>query len=486
LSIIQWRKGTASQWTTANPVLAVGEPGFETDTGKFKVGDGATAWTSLAYASGGGSLPGDLATIGGLTTAAFGRSLLTQASSAAARSTLGAKTVDATKTGIYQFEQSNTFVALSSLHTRRPFQITQTPSRFRLHIKNYDLIGNAYSSGTLTGVTAYIGAMAVDANGDLNGNFTATPTQIQTSTTLSSGTNEIVTGWISPGTFTINPYTWYGISVGWTATSQNVSIGGGVHWFTATPADAGVASPSGLSRVDNQGLLNMYIEYEYANDVAPVMLVVSNSLSGGGNVASVANRGEVDAWCGQWALTKGGVVATLAAGGAWTAHFPSTSTRWNYYSSLNTPLDPDFVVFFGITSSDVAGGTTVAATKTLLFDSIAKAKTLWPNAAIVLTTNPPRLGGGSSAALEANRKEINTWLVTCPGGALVCVDLEDLLTDNGAQMALTTSTATSLTLNGDTLPRLSDEADSGDHEHWSPRAAGRVAARMPPNRQVVG
>jgi hypothetical protein len=363
-------------------------------------------------------------------------------------------------------------VALSSLHTRRPFQITQTPSRFRLHIKNYDLIGNAYSSGTLTGVTAYIGAMAVDANGDLNGNFTATPTQIQTSTTLSSGTNEIVTGWISPGTFTINPYTWYGISVGWTATSQNVSIGGGVHWFTATPADAGVASPSGLSRVDNQGLLNMYIEYEYANDVAPVMLVVSNSLSGGGNVASVPNRGEVDAWCGQWALTKGGVVATLAAGGAWTAHFPSSSTRWNYYSSLNTALDPDFVVFFGITSSDVAGGTTVAATKTapVRLDCEGENVVAQRGDRVDHQPAPPRWWQ-ASATLEANRKEINTWLVTCPGGALVCVDLEDLLTDNGAQMALTTSTATSLTLNGDTLPRLSDEADSGDHEHWSPRAA---------------
>jgi Major tropism determinant N-terminal domain/Collagen triple helix repeat (20 copies) len=49
---IQYRRGTASQWTSANPTLATGEPGFETDTGKFKVGDGSTAWTSLAYSSG--------------------------------------------------------------------------------------------------------------------------------------------------------------------------------------------------------------------------------------------------------------------------------------------------------------------------------------------------------------------------------------------------------------------------------------------------
>jgi len=46
---IQIRRGTASQWTSANPTLASGEWGFETDTNKAKIGDGSTAWNSLAY-----------------------------------------------------------------------------------------------------------------------------------------------------------------------------------------------------------------------------------------------------------------------------------------------------------------------------------------------------------------------------------------------------------------------------------------------------
>ena len=46
---IQFRRGTASAWTTANPVLAEGEMGIETDTDQFKIGDGLTVWTSLAY-----------------------------------------------------------------------------------------------------------------------------------------------------------------------------------------------------------------------------------------------------------------------------------------------------------------------------------------------------------------------------------------------------------------------------------------------------
>jgi nanoRNase/pAp phosphatase (c-di-AMP/oligoRNAs hydrolase) len=48
---LQVRRGTASQWTSTNPTLAAGEFGFETDTGKFKIGNGSTAWTSLSYAT---------------------------------------------------------------------------------------------------------------------------------------------------------------------------------------------------------------------------------------------------------------------------------------------------------------------------------------------------------------------------------------------------------------------------------------------------
>ena len=52
---IQIRRGTAANWTSANPTLAEGELGYETDTGKLKAGDGSTSWTSLGYVSGSGS-----------------------------------------------------------------------------------------------------------------------------------------------------------------------------------------------------------------------------------------------------------------------------------------------------------------------------------------------------------------------------------------------------------------------------------------------
>lgn len=44
---IQHRRGTAAQWTAANPILTSGEPGYETDTGVEKTGDGSTLWNDL-------------------------------------------------------------------------------------------------------------------------------------------------------------------------------------------------------------------------------------------------------------------------------------------------------------------------------------------------------------------------------------------------------------------------------------------------------
>lgn len=48
---IQVRRGTSSEWTSANPVLAAGEMGVETNTNLFKFGNGSSTWTALSYAN---------------------------------------------------------------------------------------------------------------------------------------------------------------------------------------------------------------------------------------------------------------------------------------------------------------------------------------------------------------------------------------------------------------------------------------------------
>ena len=46
---IQVRRGVAADWSSVNPILAAGEMGYETDTNKFKFGNGTGAWNTLSY-----------------------------------------------------------------------------------------------------------------------------------------------------------------------------------------------------------------------------------------------------------------------------------------------------------------------------------------------------------------------------------------------------------------------------------------------------
>ena len=46
---IQLKRGKSSSWINLNPILKPGEPGFEIDTGKIKIGNGTNDWKSLSY-----------------------------------------------------------------------------------------------------------------------------------------------------------------------------------------------------------------------------------------------------------------------------------------------------------------------------------------------------------------------------------------------------------------------------------------------------
>ena len=45
----QLKRGYADRWIEVNPVLRQGEPGFEIDTGKLKIGNGIDTWVNLSY-----------------------------------------------------------------------------------------------------------------------------------------------------------------------------------------------------------------------------------------------------------------------------------------------------------------------------------------------------------------------------------------------------------------------------------------------------
>jgi len=65
---IQLRRDTAADWTSNNPTLAAGEFGWESNTNRFKIGDGSTAWTSLSYSDTLKTL-GDISVIGSTISA---------------------------------------------------------------------------------------------------------------------------------------------------------------------------------------------------------------------------------------------------------------------------------------------------------------------------------------------------------------------------------------------------------------------------------
>ena len=52
-ALMKQRYDTAANWTAQNPTLLAGEFGIESDTKRWKVGTGSTAWTSLLYSNGG-------------------------------------------------------------------------------------------------------------------------------------------------------------------------------------------------------------------------------------------------------------------------------------------------------------------------------------------------------------------------------------------------------------------------------------------------
>ena len=46
---IQLKRGKSTSWSSLNLILEAGEPGYEIDTGKLKIGNGLTPWNDLPY-----------------------------------------------------------------------------------------------------------------------------------------------------------------------------------------------------------------------------------------------------------------------------------------------------------------------------------------------------------------------------------------------------------------------------------------------------
>ena len=143
------RRGTASEWTSANPILLEGEVGVETDSKKLKVGDGLTVWASLPYIT------------------------LTPAAAASLYATIASPTFTGTVSGI-----TKTMVGLGSVdNTTDANKPISTATQTALDLKlasataasTYAPLASPTFTGTVAGVTStHVGLGNVDNTSDAN------------------------------------------------------------------------------------------------------------------------------------------------------------------------------------------------------------------------------------------------------------------------------------------------------------------------------
>lgn len=164
---IQLRRGSASNWTSTNPILSDGEVGVESDTGKFKIGDGASSWTALDYAGGESDFnelinkPTTLSGYG-ITDAVnsssisnFGLTLIDDADNSTARATLGLGSAATTESTDYATAAQGT-TADSAVQPDDLSSLTSITS------------GNITISGNLIEVDNLNGDLELSANGTGN------------------------------------------------------------------------------------------------------------------------------------------------------------------------------------------------------------------------------------------------------------------------------------------------------------------------------
>ena len=120
---IQIRRGTTSAWNSANPVLALGEQGYDTTTRQYKVGDGTTAWTALAY-----STPGHIAANTVLANPTGSTANPVGVDAAGMRTLIGAATaISYSAIPAFAIDVSNR-VNTKSISTNATFTFTGTPT----------------------------------------------------------------------------------------------------------------------------------------------------------------------------------------------------------------------------------------------------------------------------------------------------------------------------------------------------------------------
>jgi Major tropism determinant N-terminal domain len=145
---IKLRRDTAANWTSANPTLGSGEPGFETDTGKLKIGDGSSNWVTLGYAT-----PGTAGVYSNTMAAAY---LTIYSGNISA----GNITVSGTINGTATSASTATYASTAGLATNA----TNVVGATQANITSVGTLTSVTSSGNITASTANVYAANIKGN----------------------------------------------------------------------------------------------------------------------------------------------------------------------------------------------------------------------------------------------------------------------------------------------------------------------------------
>ena len=200
---LQFRRGTAAQWASANTTLAQGELGLELDTSYFKIGDGNTAWTNLGYSisqlannatNANNSLYlGGLIASGYQTTAGLSSNVATLAANSATY--LGGNTALTLRTYTEDKAANAYSNAVSYVETQISGKIANSiTANSATAYTNAVNVAAADASAKVGGVISYVGVVIGTANTAMVANAAAAYTN---STIFASNATNINTGTLS-------------------------------------------------------------------------------------------------------------------------------------------------------------------------------------------------------------------------------------------------------------------------------------------------
>ncbi len=332
---------------------------------------------------------------------------------------------------------------------RMPIRLTQDAIRFRVHVANQNLRLGEVIPGIVELGGVWIGPDEAGATDEYPTGILASPSvSIMPATTLVDGA-EYTGPWIEELRYELDADEFHAVSVALSFDArQPIATTFSGSWLTGGEASEARDTEPGVW-TNGISLLDVWIEYEYVGH-APTLLVYGSSLSTPGNGGPIDTYGEPAAWSQRWAELSGGIALNSAVSTGTIDHYVALNPLTQRFSDIA----PDAIVLW-TASNSLGRGDPYDQVHADTQATIDRLRLRYPNAVIVLATEPGRNDFVIPDEYYQNRMRYNEWIRSIPEGADGFVDLDELLSDPGDNHF------------------LSNEYDSGDLVHLN--EAGHIA-----------